>query len=235
MRDIQRRKPGPLHDAPQVVAQAQAKLETCRAQHDRNAGNLEGSLASLRGDKFSDEQKKLDEVMNELADVAKEQDDIAAEANRIFEEYAVKADEVAKDHRREASKKVGALVEVDCETDFVARTEEFQAFAREVAVHVAASNPQFIAKEDVDEEAREAELRVLREQAAGTGKPENVQEKIVEGKLGSFYSQIVLVDQPSVRDPSIIISQMIAQASAKTGENITVGRFARFKIGELAD
>ena len=93
------------------TVQAATKLEQCRAQHDRASSALEGSLANLRGDKFSDEQKKLDEVMNELSDVAKDQDDIAAEANRIFESYAEKADEVAKDRRREASKKVGALVE----------------------------------------------------------------------------------------------------------------------------
>ncbi len=93
------------------TAEAQTKLESCRAQHDRSASALEGSLAELRGDKFSDEQKKLDEVMNELADVAKDQDDIAAEASRIFDAYAEKADEVAKDHRREASKKVSALVD----------------------------------------------------------------------------------------------------------------------------
>lgn len=93
------------------VVKAQAKLDSCRAAHDRSAAALEGSLAELRGDKFTDEQKKLDEVMNELADVAKDQDDIAAESNRIFESYAQKADELAKDHRREASKKVGALVE----------------------------------------------------------------------------------------------------------------------------
>ncbi|MBA3460737.1 MAG: DUF4175 family protein [Deltaproteobacteria bacterium] len=91
--------------------QAATKLEQCRQQHDRASSALEGSLADMRGDKFSDEQKKLDEVMNELADVAKDQDDIAAEANRIFESYAEKADEVAKDRRREASKKVGALVD----------------------------------------------------------------------------------------------------------------------------
>ncbi|HEU0032423.1 MAG TPA: hypothetical protein VFQ53_17445 [Kofleriaceae bacterium] len=90
---------------------AAAKLEACRAAQDKASSALEGSLANLRGDKFSDEQKKLDEVMNELADVARDQDDIAAEANRIFEEYAAKADEVAKDNRREASKKVGALVD----------------------------------------------------------------------------------------------------------------------------
>jgi uncharacterized protein YukE len=93
------------------VAQAQQKLEQCRSQHDRSASALEGSLAGLRGDRFSDEQKKLDEVMNELADLAKDQDEIAAEANRLFEAYAEKADEVAKDKKREASKKVDALVE----------------------------------------------------------------------------------------------------------------------------
>jgi hypothetical protein len=92
-------------------AEAQKKLEQCMQQRDRMASSLEGSLAQLRGDKFTDEQKKLDEVMNELADVAKDQDDIAAEANRIFESYAEKADEVARDNRREASKKVGALVD----------------------------------------------------------------------------------------------------------------------------
>ena len=84
-----------------------------------------------------------------------------------------------------AGGKIGALVEVDCETDFVARTDEFQAFAREVALHVAASNPQYVSRDDVDDEAKEAELRVLREQAAAEGKPENVQEKIVEGRLTS--------------------------------------------------
>jgi len=93
------------------TAAAQAKLETCQLQHQRAASSLEGSLAQLRGDKFSDEQKKLDEVMNELADVAKDQDEIAAESNRIYESYAQKANEVAKEHRREAAKKVGALVE----------------------------------------------------------------------------------------------------------------------------
>src|SRR5262249_33999813 len=93
------------------TAAAQQKLEQCQQQHERAAPSLEGSLAALRGDKFADEQKKLDEVMNELADVAKDQDDIAAEANRIFEAYAEKADDLAKDHRREASKKAGALVD----------------------------------------------------------------------------------------------------------------------------
>jgi elongation factor Ts len=134
-----------------------------------------------------------------------------------------------------AGGQIGALVEVDCETDFVARTDEFQAFAREVAVHVAASNPQFIAKEDVDEEAREAELRVLREQAASEGKPENVQEKIVEGRLNKWLEDIVLLDQKHVNEDkheSKTIGELRAELAANTGENIVVRRFARFQVGE---
>ena len=134
-----------------------------------------------------------------------------------------------------AGGQIGALVEVDCETDFVARTEEFQAFAREVAVHVAASNPRYISKEDVDEEAREAELRVLREQAAAQGKPENVQEKIVEGKLNKWLEDIVLLDQKHVNEDkheSKTIGELRAELAANTGENIVVRRFARFQVGE---
>ena len=134
-----------------------------------------------------------------------------------------------------AGGQIGALVEVDCETDFVARTEEFQAFAREVAVHVAASNPRYISKEDVDEEAREAELRVLREQAAAEGKPENVQEKIVEGRLNKWLEDIVLLDQRHVNEEkheSKTIGELRAELAANTGENIVVRRFARFQVGE---
>jgi elongation factor Ts len=134
-----------------------------------------------------------------------------------------------------AGGQIGALVEVDCETDFVARTEEFQAFAREVAVHVAASNPLYVSKEDVDDEAREAELRVLREQAAAEGKPENVQEKIVEGRLNKWLEEIVLHDQKHVNEDkheSKTIGELRAQLAANTGENIVIRRFARFQVGE---
>jgi elongation factor Ts len=127
--------------------------------------------------------------------------------------------------------KVGVIVEVNCETDFVARTDDFQTLVKELALHIAAADPKFVKREDVPADLLEKEKEIYRAQFAGSGKPANVVEKIVEGKLGSFYSQIVLVDQPSVRDPNVSISQLIAQASAKTGENITVGRFARFKVG----
>jgi len=134
-----------------------------------------------------------------------------------------------------AGGQIGALVEVDCETDFVARTDEFQAFAREVAVHVAASNPQYVSKEDVDEEAREAELRVLREQAAAQGKPENVQEQIVEGRLNKWLEEIVLLDQKHVNEDkheAKTIGELRAELAANTGENIVIRRFARFQVGE---
>ena len=134
-----------------------------------------------------------------------------------------------------AGGKIGALVEVDCETDFVARTEAFQAFAREVAMHVAASDPQYISQEDVDGEAREAELRVLREQAASEGKPDNVQEKIVEGRLKKWLEDIVLLDQKHVNEDkheSKTIGELRTELAANTGENIVVRRFARFQVGE---
>jgi elongation factor Ts len=133
-----------------------------------------------------------------------------------------------------AGGKIGALVEVDCETDFVARTDEFQAFARDVALHVAASNAQYVSREDVDDEAKEAELRVLREQAASEGKPENVQEKIVEGRLNKWLEEVVLLDQRHVNEDkheSKTIGELRTELAANTGENVVIRRFARFQVG----
>jgi elongation factor Ts len=134
-----------------------------------------------------------------------------------------------------AGGKIGVLVEVDCETDFVARTEEFQAFAREVAMHVAAANPQYVAQEDVDEAAKEAELRVLREQAASEGKPENVQEKIVEGRLKKWFEDVVLLDQKHINEEKHggkTIGDLRTELAASTGENVVIRRFARYQVGE---
>jgi elongation factor Ts len=130
--------------------------------------------------------------------------------------------------------KVGVLVEVNCETDFVARTEDFQTLVKELALHIAAADPRYVRREDVPADVLEKEKEIYRAQFAGSGKPAAVIDKIVEGKLGSYYAQAVLLDQPSVRDPAVTVAQLVAQASAKTGENITVSRFARFKVGELA-
>jgi elongation factor Ts len=129
--------------------------------------------------------------------------------------------------------KVGVLVELNCETDFVARTDDFQTLAREIAMHVAAADPRFVRRDEVKPEDLEREKEVYRAQFADSGKPAAVVEKIIEGKLGSFYAQACLLEQPSVRDPNVTIEQMLQAATAKTGENITVSRFVRFKLGEM--
>ena len=135
-----------------------------------------------------------------------------------------------------ADGKLGVLVEVDCETDFVARTEEFQAFAREVAVHIAgAADVRYVSEDEIGDEWREAELRVLREQAAGEGKPENVQEKIVEGRLRKRLEEVVLLNQTHVNEDKHggkTLEEMRAELAAGTGENIVIRRFAKFRVGE---
>jgi len=128
--------------------------------------------------------------------------------------------------------KVGVLVEVNCESDFVARTEQFQTLVKEIAMHIAAAEPTWVRREDVPADALEKEKSIYRAQFENSGKPAHVVEKIVEGKLGSFYSMAVLLDQPSIRDAAVSIQQLVAETSAKVGENITISRFARFKVGE---
>ena len=131
--------------------------------------------------------------------------------------------------------KVGALVEINCETDFVARNEEFAAFANDVASHVAASTVKYVTEDEVPEADREAELKVLKEQAAGEGKPEQVQEKIAEGRMRKWLEENVLLNQRHINEDkheSRTIEEMRAALSASTGENVVIRRFARFKIGE---
>ena len=128
--------------------------------------------------------------------------------------------------------KIGVLVEVNCESDFVARTDDFQSLVKEVAMHIAAASPQYVKREDVPSDVLEREKDIYRGQMAKENKPPQVMDKIIEGKLASFYSQVVLLDQPFVRDDKMTISQLVAQASAKTGENIQISRFARFRVGE---
>jgi elongation factor Ts len=128
--------------------------------------------------------------------------------------------------------KIGVLVEVNCETDFVAKTDDFQHLVKEIGMHIAAADPKWVRREEVPADAIEKEKSIYRAQMEGTGKPAHVLDKIVEGKLGSFYSQFVLVDQPSVRDPNVTVAQLVAQATAKTGENIVVRRFVRFRVGD---
>ena len=130
--------------------------------------------------------------------------------------------------------KIGVLVEVNCESDFVARTDDFQSLAREIAMHIAAANPQYVRREDVPADIIERERSIYRSQLEDQKKPAAVVDKIIEGKLGSFYEQVCLLDQPSIRDPKLTIGQLVQQAIAKMGENISVPRFVRFKLGESA-
>ncbi len=131
--------------------------------------------------------------------------------------------------------KIGVLVEVNCETDFVARTEDFNNLVKDVAMHIAAASPRWVRREEVPPAEVEKEKSIYRAQMEKEGKPANVIDKIIEGKLGSFYSQFVLLDQPYIRDDKMSVSQLVAQASAKTGENIQIGRFIRFRVGESND
>jgi elongation factor Ts len=131
-----------------------------------------------------------------------------------------------------AGGKIGVLLEVNCESDFVARTEDFKEMVHDVAMHIAASDPKFIRKEDVTPEAYEREKDIYRAQAAATGKPPQVVEKIVEGKMSKFYEEVCLYEQPFIKDQTISIGQLIASKIGKLGENIAVRRFARFKVGD---
>jgi elongation factor Ts len=131
--------------------------------------------------------------------------------------------------------KIGVLVEVNCESDFVARTDDFGNLVKEVAMHIAAADPRWVRREDVPADAVEKEKAIYRAQMEKENKPAHVIDKIIDGKLGSFYSQFVLVDQPFVRDDKMTIGQLVAQATAKTGENIQINRFVRFRVGETGE
>ncbi len=133
-----------------------------------------------------------------------------------------------------AGSKLGVLVEVNCETDFVARTDEFRQFVHDLAMHIAATDPQCIRKEDVSPDVLEKEKQVQRERALQEGKPERVLDKIVEGRLGKFYQEICLLEQPFVKDNSVTVGELITSRIAKLGEKIAVSRMARFKVGEDA-
>jgi elongation factor Ts len=131
-----------------------------------------------------------------------------------------------------AGGKIGVMVEINCESDFVARTDDFKEMAHDIAMHIAASDPKFIRREDVTAADFEREKDIYRSQAAATGKPAPVVEKIVEGKMAKFYEEVCLLDQPFIKDQTISVSQLIASKVGKLGENISVRRFARFKVGE---
>ena len=151
----------------------------------------------------------------------------------------------AKKAQREASEglvgsyihaggKIGVLVELNCESDFVARTDAFQQLSHDIAMHVAALDPRYVRREEVTPEMLEKEREIYRAQALATGKPEAVVEKIVTGKMEKFYEENCLYEQHYIKDESVTIGEMITQAIAKLGENISIRRFARFKVGEVS-
>ena len=131
--------------------------------------------------------------------------------------------------------KIGVLLEVNCESDFVARTDDFQNLVKEISMHIAASDPRWVSREQIPAEAVEKEKTIYRAQVESKGKPDAVIEKIINGKLESFYSQFVLLDQPSIRDSSVTVQQNLSQTAAKTGENITINRFIRYRVGETTE
>jgi len=128
--------------------------------------------------------------------------------------------------------KLGVLLEVNCETDFVARTSEFSQLAKELAMQVAAMDPLWIKPEDVPKEVIEKEKEIYKKQAQESGKPEKVVEKIVQGRLQKYFSEVCLLEQPYIKDPKLRVKDVVAESVAKLGENIRVGRFTRFRVGE---
>ena len=132
-----------------------------------------------------------------------------------------------------AGGKIGVLLEVNCESDFVARTDDFRGLLHDIAMHIAATDPRYVRKEDVTPEAFEKEKDIYRAQAAATGKPAAVVEKIVEGKMGKFYEEVCLLEQPFIKDQTVTVHQLIATVVGKLGENISVRRYARFKVGDV--
>ncbi len=181
-----------------------APMGDCLKALQESKGNMEEAFVILRKRGMASAQKK---------------------ASRTTNEGAV-------GHYIHAGGKIGVIVEVNCESDFVARTEDFQDLLKDLAMHIAATDPRYIRKEDVTAEDLEREKDIYRAQTAAMGKPANVVEKIVEGKMGKFYEEVCLLEQPFIKEQSLSIKDVIASKVGKLGENITVRRFARFKVGD---
>lgn len=128
--------------------------------------------------------------------------------------------------------RIGVLVEVNSETDFVAKNQEFKDFVKDVALQIAASNPQYVRREDVDAEVIESEKEILRKQALNEGKPEKIVEKMVEGRIDKYYKEICLLEQPFVKNPDVTVGELLTEKISKIGENINIRRFTRYEVGE---
>jgi elongation factor Ts len=187
-------------------------------------------LRAMTGAGMMDVKNALDETGGDLQRAA----DLLRE--RGIAKAAKKADRDAREgligHYVHHNGKVAVLVEVNCETDFVARNETFQQLARNLALHVAMANPQYLRRDDVPEEVVEAERKVLRAQALEEGKPEAIVDRMVEGRLGKFFAETCFLEQPYIKDDKMTVEHLLKEAVATLGENVQVGRFARIAIGE---
>lgn len=164
--------------------------------------------------------EKAVDVLREkgLAAVAKKAGRIAAEG--IVESYI------------HMGGRIGVLVEINCETDFVAKTDEFKEFARDIAMQIAAANPQYISKEEVSQGDIDKEKEILRAQALNEGKPEKVVDKMVEGRISKYYKEVCLMEQPFIKNPDMTVTDLINEKTIKIGEKISIRRFARYAMGE---
>lgn len=187
----------------ELRARTGAGMMDCKRALEETSGDMEKSIDLLR--------KKG------LAQAAKK-------ASRSAEEGRV----VAYIHH---NYRVGVLLELKCETDFVARTDQFQDLAKDIAMHIAMANPQYVSKDEVPKEVVDHETAIEKEKAKAEGKPEAIIEKIVEGRMSKFYERICLLDQPFVKEESKTIADLVNETIARLGENIVVGRFARFELG----
>lgn len=176
----------------------------CKAALNETKGNMDKAIEHLRKKGFAAINKRAERVASQ----------------GIVESYV------------HLGGKIGVLVEVNCETDFVARNSDFQTFARDLAMQVAASNPQYINKEEVPADVLAKEKDILRQQTIASGKPANIADKIVEGKVSKFYEEICLMEQAFIKDPAKKIKDLLADLAVKIGENIIIRRFVRYQLGE---
>jgi elongation factor Ts len=181
-----------------------APMGDCLKALQECKGDIEGAFVALRKRGMASAQKKAARSTNE-----------GAVGNYIH-----------------AGGKIGVMVELNCESDFVARTDDFQDLLKDIAMHIAASDPRYVKPEDVTPEDLGREKEIYKAQAIASGKPEKIAEKMVEGKMAKFYEEVCLLEQPFIKEQSISIKELIAQKVGKLGENITVRRFARFKVGD---
>jgi elongation factor Ts len=181
-----------------------AGMMDCKKALQKNDGDMEKSIEYLREKGLSEAAKKSDRIT----------------AEGLVTSYI------------HANGKIGVLVEVNCETDFVAKNEEFKDMCHDIAMQIAASNPQYVSREDVPEEVLDKERKILKAQALNEGKPEKIVEKMVEGRLSKYFKEICLLEQPFIKDTDFMVNDIIKQKIAKIGENITVRRFIRYELGE---